>query len=271
MYPLLSKRIFSDNPNDILINFTELRAELNDYMAKEALEGSVYFEYLPTGTSIRVDGDSELVAASLMKIPVVMELYKAHELGRINMDDRVALKKEWLDARYGTLHAKGEGYQISLREASRLALVDSDNTALAAILYSTSGLLSLAENSISALDVTFDRDENKEILISARSYTSFLKCLYFSCYLKTSDSHEILQLLTESSFTSRLRSGVPSDVRLAHKIGTFSDQIQSDCGIVYVENRNYSLCVMLRSPENIQSDMHIANVSRLTYNFVSSR
>lgn len=182
-YDLLAKRLFIESPNDPIVNFALLRDKIRTYNTEHDLSGSIYFEYLPTGTSIRVEGDTELVAASLMKIPVVMELYRAAELGRISLDNTVELKEEWLDSRYGTLYQKGAGYSISMRDAARLALEESDNTALAAIGFTASKLLSQEENSIAALDVSFSRDSNKEILISARSYSSFLKCLYFSCYL----------------------------------------------------------------------------------------
>ena len=56
-YPLLAKRLFVDNPSNTRINFSPLRANLNKYFADKKIRGSVYFEYLPTGTSVRVDPD----------------------------------------------------------------------------------------------------------------------------------------------------------------------------------------------------------------------
>jgi beta-lactamase class A len=267
-YPLLAKRLFVENPNDIIINFADLRTELSSYLQKNNIQGSLYFEYLPTGTSVRVQGDDELVAASLMKIPVVMELYRAAELGRIDLDKKVSLQREWLDDKFGTLYKKGEGYELSLREAAQIALAESDNTAISAILYSTKDMLKLDENVINSLDVSFERNEELLLSISARSYGSFLKCLYFSCYLNKADSQEILSYLTESTFNNRLRAGIPENVQVAHKIGTFSEQTQSDCGIVYEANRNYLLCVMLNVRNDTDGNKHIADISRITYEYI---
>jgi len=267
-FPLLARRILVENPNDSIVNFALLRQNIEKYMAENKLSGSIYFEYLPTGTSIRVTGDTELIAASLMKMPVIMDLYKAHELGSINLDDKVSLKEEWIESRYGTLYTKGAGYEITLREAAHLAMSESDSTAYATILYSTKDLLELDNSSISSADVSFSRDDSREIIISARSYSSFLKCLYFGCYLNYEHSQEILEYLSESSFNSRLRSGVPSEVTVAHKIGTFSDTSQSDCGIVYLDKRNYALCVMLTTSE-AEGDQHISTISKLAYDFVA--
>lgn len=269
-YPLLAQRLFIENPNDVIINFTDLRQEINAYLANNNLSGSVYFEYLPTGTSIRVQGDEELVAASLMKIPVVMELYRAAELGKINLDQTVTLKAEWLDSKFGSLYQKGAGYRLTLREAAKIALEQSDNTAIAAILHSTEKLLDVDENVINSLDIEFSRNEELVLSISARSYSSFLKCLYYSCYLNKADSQEILDHLTRSEFNNRLRAPIPESVVVAHKIGTYSNETQSDCGIIYEPNRNYILCAMLFVPDNETGNGHIAEISEITYNYIKN-
>lgn len=268
-YPLLAKRLFLEDPNDAIINFSQLREQINTYMTQNNLKGGLYFEYLPTGTSVRIAGDEEQVAASLMKLPVVMELYRAAELGRINLDTTVALKQEWLDPAFGDLYKQGAGYKLTLREAAKLALTKSDNTAIAAILDSTKDLLKTDENVISSLDVAFVRDDKLLLSISARSYASFLKCLYFSCYLTKDSSQQILNFMTESDFNNRLRSTIPENVKIAHKIGNYSNTTQSDCGVVYVEKRNYVLCAMLQVSDTNEGNKHIADISKIAYDYVN--
>lgn len=136
-YPLLAKRLFVDNPNDTFVNFVELRKQLNSYFSNNNISGSLYFEYLPTGTSIRIDGDKQQVGASLLKVPAAMELYKAAELGKIDLDQTVTIQQDWLDDAYGDLYKKGAGYQLTLREAAKIMLENSDNTALNVISYHT--------------------------------------------------------------------------------------------------------------------------------------
>jgi beta-lactamase class A len=269
-YPLLAKRLFIDEPNDVIINFSNLREQISTYMSNNSLKGSIYFEYLPTGTSVRHTGDSEYVAASLMKIPVVMELYKASELKRVDLDKTIELKKEWLDPAFGDLYKKGVGYKLTLREAAQIALEHSDNTAISAILNSTENILKPSENVLTSLDVSINRDNKSQIEISARSYASFLKCLYFSCYTTYEDSQEILTYLTNSEFTNRLREGVPNTVKIAHKIGTYSNITQSDCGVVYEPRRNYVLCVILQVPDTDEGNAHIATVSKMVYDYIKN-
>jgi beta-lactamase class A len=270
-YNLLAPRLFLDNPNDSIVSFSSLRADIEAYLAQTvSTPASLYFEYLPTGTSIQIGEKNELVAASLMKIPLALNLMRSGELGKIGLDKKMPLKKEWLNDQFGTLYRKGEGYQLTLREAVRLMLKDSDNTAALMIQDALAASpLSEQQDSIYSLDVQVDLSQDKRALVSALAYGSFLKCLYFSCYLTKADSQELLQYLTESSFDDRLEGKLPDGVEVAHKIGTFGNRAQSDCGIVYVERRDYILCVMI-DQSDAEASAHIADISKKVYDYVTN-
>jgi len=270
-YPLLAKRIFVDNPNDSIINFSSLRTQLLDYYSKNNLKGGMYFEYLPTGTSIRIDGDTLYTAASLIKLPAAMDLYKANELGKIDLDKTITIQKEWLDSAYGDLYQKGAGYQLKLRDAAKIMLENSDNTALRAVGSSVNGLLKPNEQAFNSLDIELKQDQNLMVSVSPRAYGSFLKCLYFACYLNYDHSQEILSYLSKTKFNNRIIAGISDKkVTVAHKTGNFEQDTQSDCGIVYLTNRNYIICVMAKGQDNQVTDNHISQLSKIVYDFVST-
>lgn len=267
-YPLLAKRLFIDNPSDTRINFSPLRTALNQYFSENLVQGSLYFEYLPTGTSIRINADDRYRAASLMKLPVAMELYKTSEQGKVNLDETIQLKEEWLNDEFGTLYKKGAGHELTRREAAKIMLTESDNTALRAILEVTETSLENNDRALGYLDIDF-QNLNDEISIGARSYSSFLKCLYFACYNTKENSQEMLRYLSESSNSDRLRAGIDDkDVVIAHKIGVFNTQVQSDCGIVYVEKNNYLICIMLNGANNDTTNHHISELSKIVYTYI---
>ncbi len=268
-YPFLAKRIFIDSPSDTKINFAPLRQQVRQYFTNQNIQGSFYFEYLPTGTSVRYNGDTEYRGASLFKIPVAMELYRAAEQGKVNLDQKVKIKPEHLDSNFGELYKKGAGYELTLREAARIMLSDSDNTALYTVAASTEGKIEPKDSVFNSLDVSVTTVEDQGMDIGSRSYSSFLKCLYFSCYNTKEDSQEMLKYLAETQHNNRLRAGIADkNVKLAHKIGVFNTQIQSDCGIAYLDKKNYVICVMLEGPNNESTDEHIAQLSKLVYTYV---
>ncbi len=270
-YNFLAKRLFTENPNDAWVNFSSLRNQINEYYADNNLVGSIYFEYLPTGTSVRINGDERNIAASLIKLPAAMDLYKASELGKIDLDQTITLKQEWLDSQYGTLYQKGAGYQLTLREAVRIMLQNSDNTALKAVSASLGTLLNADQNAFSSLDMDYQVNKDFSISIGARSYSSTLKCLYFACYNNKEDSQTILKYLTDTPYDTRIAAGVSDkNLKIAHKIGTQLNEVQSDCGIVYYPKRNYLLCVMIQGSESPESDKKIAEISKITYDFIKN-
>ena len=269
-YPLLARRVLGDNPNDILINFVALRKQLEPKFAALSVQKSFYFEYLPDGTSIRVGDDSELVAASLIKLPLVMNLYRAAELGDVDLNKTVAIAPSEVDDAYGDLYKKGAGYHLTLREAARLALEDSDNTAAHVVYDAANGLLSYDQQSLAQLDIDQTLQQGQAV-ISAKSYSSILKSLYFSAYLSKGDSQELLGYLTHSSATNRLTKQLPKDVLVAHKIGVNNTAwSESDCGIVYVPKRPYMICVMVGLPDD-QANAFIADISKQVYDYVSQQ
>lgn len=272
-FPLLSKRIFAENQNDLLINFVPLRKTVDATFDNlpAGTEKSFYFEYLPSGTSIRNGSDDVLVAASLIKVPLAMNLFKAAELGRINLDEQVTLKESDLDSAYGELWKKGVGYTITLRDASKLMLEDSDNTATRLIAEKIKGVLKEDEQSFKQLDID-QTLQNGQAVINAKSYSSVLRSLYLSSYLTKDNSQEILKYLAGSTENRRLTKYLPKDVVVAHKNGVYNSTkfSESDCGIVYIPQRPYMICAMIGLPDKDASEI-IAKVSKQVYDFVTSQ
>jgi beta-lactamase class A len=273
-FPLLASRLFLEKPSDTIINFEPLRQQIQTYLNNTEVNYGFYFEYLYTGTSIAIGDNNQFVGASLMKIPIVMDLYKAAELGKLSLDKKVTVPDDIInsnDELYGNIANFKAGQQISLRELAKVALADSDNTAAFTIFDATKDLLEPADQALNNLDIEMENTNSSAgpvALISAYSYTSILKCLYFSCFLNYDNSQAILNHLTQGSTDdSRIRAGVPELVQVARKIGSFSNITQSDCGIVYIPSRRYSLCIMLNE-DPVTADRHIRDVSKMVYEYV---
>ena len=71
-YKYLSKRVFQEDPNDVIINFVPLRKAIRAYIEEEKNTVGVYFEYLPSGISVGANDREEVKLASLAKVPLAM-------------------------------------------------------------------------------------------------------------------------------------------------------------------------------------------------------
>jgi len=266
--PYLSHRIlFSDN--DMLINFTPLRESLKQYVGSLANTVGVYFEYLPSGSSIGVNDQLEVEIASLAKVPAVMAIYLELERGKIELSEVLTIQESDLDTRFGELGKKGAGTKLTVEEAIDMTLKKSDNTA-------ANALIKLLPQG--ALDRVFDnldlarKRTGPFPVLSPKGYTSVLRNLYLASFVNEESSNAILSKLTQTDYSDKLPAGVPSDVPIAHKIGVFNKSdginIYSDCGIFYVPNRPYSLCVMVSDESEDLAREEIVLVSKMVYGYV---
>jgi len=274
-YPLLDPSVSEPGIHQEIINFDPLRQKLKQYLSGLNISHSFYFEYLSNGVNIRDGADQVSTAASLMKTPVVMDLYKLAEVGKLKLDDKVSVKAADIntDNDYGDPTHLKAGDKLSLRSAAQITLQDSDNTTLNVIKDKILPLLNNNTDSIQSLDITYsltgDNPGNEQVNISARSYSSVLKCLYYACFLGPNDSSQLLNYLSGSVEHNRLMAGVGQGIRVAHKVGS-SATTQSDCGIIYYPGKPYLICLMFfgQSVDNSNSDGYFQYVSRTIYNYL---
>lgn len=271
-YPLLAKRILNENFSDIILNFLDLRTDLKSTVAPWGNSFSFYFEYLPTGTSIGVNEKEEFYAASLFKVPVVMAYYHQLEKQKSKEDPILTIRAKDINKEFGNLWKKGVGYKIRMSEAIKLALQESDNTAIELVVPR------ITEDDFrhvyDALDIDLVSDGNGAKL-TTKGYSSILKALFFSSALTKGYSQEILNYLSKTIFVDKLPAGVPNNIIVAHKIGVFNknhnqEEAFMDCGIVYVPDRRYILCMLSISDEQTARE-RMSMISKKVYDYVSSQ
>src|SRR3989344_6415719 len=129
MYPYLARRILLDKSSDRLINFVNIRQKLRNTIDPYGTKVGMYFEYLPSGVSVGINDRNGFFLASLMKIPLVMYVYKQVEEGKLVLDKSMTIEKVHIDNRFGNLWQKGEGAKITVNDAVHYMILDSDNTA----------------------------------------------------------------------------------------------------------------------------------------------
>jgi beta-lactamase class A len=111
--------------------------------------------------------------------------------------------------------------------------------------------------------------------MSPETYSRFFRVLYNSSYLSHGVSEKSLELLSQTTFSKGLVSGLPADATVAHKFGerTTTDGISGavierelhDCGIVYLPGHPYFLCVMTRGSDFEKLERIIGTVSAMVW------
>ncbi|MDP3881975.1 MAG: serine hydrolase [Nanoarchaeota archaeon] len=225
----------------------------------------VYFEDLNTGASIGINEKEKYLPMSLFKVPLMMSILKKVETGEHSLDDKVILTVNDLDSNSGLLYLKGAGYQTTMRELIDIMITESDNTAMRALAnrYLDDGDYFKAL-SIMGLPTTTD----SRTKVSAKEYSNIFRSLYFSNYLRRPFSELALTILLDTKFNSQIPAGVDERVKVSHKVGfDYGTGYFHDCGIIYVPEENYILCIMAKNTTQENADLVISKISESIFDY----
>lgn len=97
----------------------------------DGFDGQVgfYAEDLTSGTSYEYNADNRMPTVSVCKVPVMIELFRQVEEGRLRLDDRRRLRPDI--SRHGTGHLRVlmDDPELTLSDYARLTIMVSDNMA----------------------------------------------------------------------------------------------------------------------------------------------
>lgn len=270
-YPFLSKRISLDGyDNDLHINFVPLRTALRSYVEGQSENISIYFEYLPSGSSIGINEDKEMLMASLIKVPTIMMIYNKIANGELSKDTMLTLEERHIDKQYGDFWEEGVGATISVEDAIHKSFIESDNTTHQ-MLFS---LLNEEDqrNLFNNIDMRVSEENGVfQSFTSAKSYASILKSLYYSTFLPAEYSNEILNILRENHKSEGITQDIPDNIDVSRKSGIINSEIGdiiNDCAIFHYPNRPYVLCISAAGTNTEEMLKHISTVSKFVYTYI---
>lgn len=218
---------------------------------------------LTTGVALLNDPDTQYRAASVNKLPIVIDLYRRAAAGQINLDATTAIADDEIQ-HYGTgtIQSQGSGQVYSYRDLAKLAIEESDNTA-AFVLGKRLGLDSMQQDLQSwGLKATSLADN----LTSARDVAVLLSLLAQRKLLPAAATQELLTLMQNTVWTDRLQAGVPATLPVAHKIGTDVD-VFNDAAIFLAPNHPYVAVALGAGVGEDDGNATMAALSRLVYQF----
>ena len=262
--PVATKDLTDKTGNTDAPALVPLGKQVAAYLSQHSPKSSVYLESLSKQNAVIVGDTGQHNTKSLMKLPLVMSLYKADELGLLQLSKTIELTSDEIDRDYGDLWKKGAGHKLTLQEAAKLALQDSDNTAMNAINDHVNAAMPRSERAYNAMDLDM-RVEHGDAFMTTEAYATVFRCLHASCYNDKQDSKQILELMEHTSFTAP-NGLIPARTRITHKIGSVNTEGYNDCGIVYGPKVPFIFCLMLTSTQP-QADMDIAQIIKLGYDF----
>jgi len=218
-----------------------------------------YVIRLGSGSRYGVNENDIFQAASLIKLPVMIALYKEVEEGRLDLEEKYELRKGDKVAGAGILYGKPVGYEVTYRDLLRLMGKQSDNTAFK-IARNLLGEERIDEviGSIGMLNTSLVENTTTPVDIGV-----LFEGLYNGNVLNDEHKEELLGFITNTVFESWLSEGVPQEIRVAHKFGR-EQHVVNDAGIVFSEDP-YVIVVMGDKIVEREADEVFPQISRMIY------
>ena len=213
-------------------------------------EGSVSLYYLPLdgGEPIEYRADEPMIAASVIKLPVMVEAFRQMRSGRLDADGLYTLRERDKVPPCGVLTLMHEGLQVTLADLITLMIVVSDNTAtnmLIDILGMDSVNRALDEFGASGTRLRrklFDAEASArgvQNTVTAREIGDMLAAIARGQLVSPEASRRMTDILLNQQLNGKFPFYL--DCPVAHKTGE-DDGITHDAGVIYAK-RPFVLCM----------------------------
>jgi beta-lactamase class A len=208
------------------VAFEEL---LEPYLAKFSGELAVAFYRFKDNLYLGHNAETAMHAASLIKLPVMLEVLSQCDMAECDLDTRMTLEAAQQVSGSGVLHALGEGLALSIRDLVTLMMIVSDNTATN-ILIDHVGVrainrriqsLGLAKTRLVGKLQLSEDEQNREQRKGERNTTcanamlALLVKLQQGQLMSDKMTQLALDILYKQQFTEALARYLPTDAELA--------------------------------------------------------
>ena len=223
--------------------------------------------HLESDSHWSVRGDVVMPTASLIKLPVMIEAYRQVAAGKVKLDQRIELKKEDMVQGSGILtNHFSPGTTISLRDAIRLMIVYSDNTATNLVVdaiglpSTTAAMKELGypetqlHSKVFRRDVSIAPERSEKYGLGSATAIDMVNLV---TRLKRGElagpeaTAAMLDHLVNCDDKSRFPLLLPSTVKVAHKTGSVT-RVRTDAGLLMGPGCTIALCVLTDNNKDIR-------------------
>src|SRR6266545_2370418 len=221
---------------------------------------AVAVKHLKTGESFYLNADDAMPTASLIKLPVMVEAYWQAKEEKVKLDTKLTLKKDDKVPGSGILTQHfSDGATFPLKDAVRLMIVFSDNTATNMVLdqigipstnkrMAELGFKSTKINAkvFKGSTTSIDSEGTKKFGLgstTARDMVGLLELIENGKVVSPEACKEMLGHLKACDDKEKMTRLLPAGTVVAHKTGSVNAS-KTDAGIIYLKSGPVVLCVL---------------------------
>ena len=258
------------------VNMPVLQSELTNLMEQyPTVQPAVYVWDYETGNYVDINASKVYATASIIKIPVLIDVFKSIEAGQISLDDTIPLTEYFRTEGSGSLQFRAENSEYTIDKLAEIMITESDNSATN-MLMTKVGSMTDVNQSIRDWGL-----KNTEVQTWLPDYlgTNHTTAREMGRMLYNIDENE--EFLTPSSRTKMLNymghvhnnrlihAGLGEGAVFLHKTGDIGTML-GDAGIVITpQGKKYIVVILANRPHNdFAGKDFIVHASEIIYNYM---
>ena len=272
---LLAPTIFSKKNaadmylSDRLIDLENQLKGLNK--AYPSIKPAIFVWSFETGKYAAVNSDKVYPAASIIKIPVLVQLFKSIEANQVSIYDEMALTQYYRSSGSGNMQYAQAGRKYTLDELAKVMIQDSDNTATNMLMAKVGGMddinTGIRSWGLKNTHVqTWLPDLTGTNTTTAYDMAKILYNLENPSFLNINSREDIIKYMSKVKNNRLIQAGLPEGIPFIHKTGDIGTML-GDAGIVYMPSgQHYIVVILANRPHNDPAGVnYIKSASSLIY------
>ncbi|AXY72511.1 serine hydrolase [Paraflavitalea soli] len=268
----------------------QLKQAITTELAKNEGQFAVAFSDPATCTTLLINADSSFHAASTMKTPVLIEVYKQAAAGTLSLTDSVLVKNEFhsiVDSSTYSLNPEDDsekklytliGTKRTLYDLVYDMIIMSSNLATNIVIEKadakkvTQTMRDLGAKDIQVLRGVEDSKAYQQGLNNTTTAYDLMVIFQKMAAGETVDSaasQAMINILLDQHFNEIIPAKLPKDIKVAHKTGNITG-VQHDSGIVFLpDGRKYVLVLLSKGIKDEKAAVaSMARVSEMIYQYM---
>jgi beta-lactamase class A len=271
----------------------QARAEIQQLISASGAEkvGVAVYD-LQTKKTLLINERESMHAASTMKLPVMMEIFRQVTARRLTLGDPIEVKNKFYSLADGSQYRLSKeddsdeevyrhpGGTMTVGQLVNHMITWSSNLATNLLIEKvTAERVTELARQLGASDTYVRRgvEDNKAFRAGLNNTTTaydlmlLLRLIAEKKFLNSRACEQMIEILSAQHFNDGIPAGLPTGTRVAHKTGVITN-LNHDAAIVYAPGRKpYVIVVLTRGISSARrSDRLIADISRTVYRALSA-
>ncbi len=270
-------------------NIQQLKDQISKLISNQGTI-AVAFKDMSSGEELLLNAQEPFHAASTMKTPVLIEVFKQATQGKFSLNDSLVIKNEFKSIVDGSTYALNAaddseqklygliGQKRTINDLVTDMIISSSNLATNMIIELVGApnvmktMRELGANSIQVLRGVEDAKAFEKGLnntTTANDLMIIFEALAKGKIVSPGASQQMIDILLHQQFNKIIPAKLPADVKVAHKTGNITGVLH-DSGIVFLPNGHKYILILLS--KNIDSEETatnlLAEISAMIYKYV---